>query len=229
MKTVLITGASGNLGRFVTAHFLSRGYKVVAVVSKEDSKKNILPQEGLQVEAVDLTDETAAGALVQQAIARYGAIDAALMLAGAFTMGRLGETATGDIQKLIALNFETAYNLARPLYLHMQERGSGRLVFIGARPALQPAEGKNMMAYALSKSLLFRLAEYLNEGARGKNIVATVVVPSTLDTPANRADMPAADPGKWVQPEELARVLEFVCSDEAAPLRETILKVYNNA
>jgi NAD(P)-dependent dehydrogenase (short-subunit alcohol dehydrogenase family) len=111
----------------------------------------------------------------------------------------------------------------------MLQNGYGRLVFIGARPALQAVDGKNMVAYALSKSLLFKLSEFINKDAKGKNITATVVVPSTIDTPLNRKNMPEADPNSWVKAEDLAEVLEFVCSDKATPLRETVLKVYNNA
>ena len=86
-----------------------------------------------------------------------------------------------------------------------------------------------MIAYGLSKSLLLKLAEYLNEEAKGKNVTATVIVPSTLNTPANRKSMPDADASKWVDPEHLAGILEFVVSENAAPLRELVLKVYNNS
>jgi NAD(P)-dependent dehydrogenase (short-subunit alcohol dehydrogenase family) len=86
-----------------------------------------------------------------------------------------------------------------------------------------------VVAYALSKSLLFTLAELLNAEAKGTNVTATMVVPSTLDTPANRENMPDADTGNWVQPEALAEVLEFVVSEKGSPLRETVLKVYNKA
>jgi NAD(P)-dependent dehydrogenase (short-subunit alcohol dehydrogenase family) len=86
-----------------------------------------------------------------------------------------------------------------------------------------------MIAYGLSKSLLFKLADYLNAEAKGKNVTVTVVAPSTLDTELNRKSMPDADPEKWVKPAALAEILEFVVSDSAMPLRETVLKVYNNS
>jgi len=144
-------------------------------------------------------------------------------------MGKIKNTSAEDIKKQLALNFDTAYHVVRPLYEHMLEKGSGRIVFIGARPALQPEAGKSLIAYALSKSLLFRLAEYINEEAKGKNITATVVVPSTLDTAINRKSMPDVDPDIWVKPQALAEVLEFIVSDKGAPLREAVIKVYNNA
>jgi len=85
------------------------------------------------------------------------------------------------------------------------------------------------VAYGLSKSLLFKLAEYMNEEAKGKNVVTTVVVPSTLDTALNRKSMPDANPDNWVKPSALAAILEFAVNGVATPLRETVLKVYNNA
>jgi NAD(P)-dependent dehydrogenase (short-subunit alcohol dehydrogenase family) len=229
MKKIIITGANGNLGSAVTKLFLDRGYKVIATVQSEDSKKEMPQHSNLQAEVINLTNETETASFVQNTIDAQGTIDAALMLVGGFAAGKITDTKTEDIKKQIALNFETAYNITHPLYQHMLEKGNGRLIFIGARPALQPADGKNLVAYALSKSLLFKLAEFINKDAKGKNITATVVVPSTIDTPLNRKNMPDADPNDWVKAEDLAEILEFVCSDKSDPLRETVLKVYNNA
>jgi NAD(P)-dependent dehydrogenase (short-subunit alcohol dehydrogenase family) len=111
----------------------------------------------------------------------------------------------------------------------MMEQNNGRIVFIGARPALQASAGKNLIAYGLSKSLLFKLAEYLNAEAKGKNITVSVIAPSTIDTEPNRKSMSDADFDKWVKPEALAEVLEFLMSEKGNVLRETVLKVYNNA
>lgn len=134
-----------------------------------------------------------------------------------------------DIEKQFALNFNTAYFTTRPLFDHMINNGSGRLIYIGSRPALDAKSGKDLLAYSLSKSLLFKLADLLNEEAKGKNVTATVVVPSTIDTPLNRKNIPGANPADWVKPEQLADVLELVTSDKGSVLRETVLKVYNNS
>jgi NAD(P)-dependent dehydrogenase (short-subunit alcohol dehydrogenase family) len=130
---------------------------------------------------------------------------------------------------MFALNFETAFNIARPMFLHFKERGYGRLVFMGGRPALEAAAGKSMIAYGLSKSLLFKLAEFLNADAKGTNVVASVVVPSTLDTPANRAAMPDVNPANWVSADQLNDLLEFIFSDTADPLRQPVYKIYSNS
>jgi NAD(P)-dependent dehydrogenase (short-subunit alcohol dehydrogenase family) len=134
-----------------------------------------------------------------------------------------------DIRKQISLNFETAYCVTRPLLQHMIQNNHGRIIYTGARPALMPAAGKDLVAYSLAKSMIFNLASYINEEARGKNVTATVIVPSTIDTPVNRKSMPDANPDRWVKPEDIAGVLDFVVSDSASVLRETVLKVYNNA
>jgi NAD(P)-dependent dehydrogenase (short-subunit alcohol dehydrogenase family) len=229
MKTVIITGANGNLGSAVTNEFLNKGYRVVATVAAESMRSDFAPHEQLEIQVVDLMNEEAAATFVATVIGKYATVDAALLLVGGFAMGNIVATAGSDIEKQIALNFNTAYYAARPLFRQMIEQNNGRIIFIGARPAIEASAGKNLVAYGLSKSLLFKLAEYLNEEAKGKNVTVTVVAPSTLDTPLNRKSMPDTDPDIWVKPSALAEILEFVVSGKADPLRETVLKVYNNA
>lgn len=229
MKTVLITGANGNLGTAVVKTFLDSSYRVIAVDGKNDHLDFAVGHEQFAFEAVNLSNEEETNAFIGRMIEKYDRIDAALMLVGGFAMGNTADTPGADIRKQIALNFETAYFVARPLLTHMRQNGYGRLVFIGARPALKPAQGKNLVAYALSKSLLFKLADFINEENRGTNITASVVVPSTIDTKINRQSMPDSNPDNWVKPEQLAGVLEFICSDKGLPVREAVYKVYNNA
>jgi NAD(P)-dependent dehydrogenase (short-subunit alcohol dehydrogenase family) len=228
-KNIIITGANGNLGTATVQKFLDEGYRVIAV----DHSGNHLGFAGgnplFELHAIDLANETAAYAFVKEAVAKYEKIDGALMLAGGFAMGNISATSGDDIKKMYILNFETAYFLARPLFQEMIQNGYGRLIFIGARPALKAEQGKNTLAYALTKSLLFELADLLNAEAKGKNVVASVVVPSTIDTLLNRQSMPDADPGNWVKPEQIADILEFICSDKGLPVREAVYKVYNNA
>ena len=229
MKTVIITGANGNLGSAVTKEFLSKGYKVVATVRKGEDLKELPRNENLLAELVDLTNEEKTEAFVRKTIDQHKEIDGALLLVGGFAMGTIAATRSEAIKQQIALNFETAYHVTRPLFQHMMEKNKGRIVFIGSRPALQASAGKNLIAYGLSKSLLFKLADYLNAEAKGKNVTVSIVAPSTIDTEINRKSMPDADPDNWVKPEALAELLEFLISDKGGPLRETILKVYNRA
>ncbi len=229
MKTVIITGANGNLGSAVTKEFLDKGYQVVATVIAEAMKTDFTAADRLEVRVVNLTDEGETDTFIQSVIEKYKKIDAALLLVGGFAMGNIAATSGADIDKQLSLNFKTAYHVTKPLFRHMMENDNGRLIYIGARPAIEPSQGKDLLAYGLSKSLLFKLAEYLNEEAKGKNVNATVVAPSTLDTPLNRKSMPDTNPSIWVKPSALAEILEFVVSEKGGPLRETILKVYNNA
>jgi NAD(P)-dependent dehydrogenase (short-subunit alcohol dehydrogenase family) len=226
---IIITGANGNLGTAVTEHFLNTGYRVVATVVKESEKNDLPVHENLEVHVVNLANEGETADFIASVVQQHSRVQAALMLVGGFAMGNIAATPYADIEKQLSLNFATAYHVTRPLLDHMLEKQYGRLVFIGSRPALHAADGKNLVAYSLAKSLLFKLAEYINEDAKGENVTATVVVPSTIDTALNRKSMPKVDPEKWVKPQQLAEILEFVCSEKAAALRETVLKVYNNA
>ena len=228
-KLVIITGANGNLGSAVTKEFLDKGYKIVATVVTEAMKNDFEANENLDVRVVNLTNEDETDSFVKAVIEKYKKVDAALLLVGGFAMGNVAATGATDIHKQLSLNFDTAYHVARPLFQHMMQNGNGRIVFIGARPALDATAGKNLIAYGLSKSLLFKLAEYLNEEAKGKNVAAAVVVPSTLDTQLNRQSMPDVNPDIWVKPSALAEVLEFIVSEKSSVLREPVLKVYNNA
>jgi NAD(P)-dependent dehydrogenase (short-subunit alcohol dehydrogenase family) len=229
MKTVIITGGNGNLGTAVTKEFLDKNYRVIATVPDEKLKAEFQSHPNLDVIVVNLVNEKETAGFVEATVRKYKSIDAALLLVGGFAMGNLAATSGDDLHKQITLNFETAYYVTRPLFDHMMTNKKGRIVFIGARPALNPAQGKELVAYALSKSLLFKLADILNETAKGINLTVSVIVPSTLDTPLNRKSMPDTNPDIWVKPAEIAETLEFLVSDKSAALRETVLKIYNNA
>jgi len=226
-KTIIVTGGSGGLGNVVVKKLLDSNHKVIATV---EPGTTMHAQENLEVRTLDVTDELGTSFFLKNVVQKYGHIHAAIMLVGGFAMGNLKETDTKMLDKMIKLNFLSAFNLAKPTFEQMinQEEG-GRLIFIGARPALESSAGKSTLAYALSKSLIFNLAEILNEEGKDKNVVSTVIVPSIIDTPANRKTMPDADFNKWVTPDAIAEIMNFVCSDPAQVLRETVLKVYNQS
>lgn len=228
-KTILITGANGNLGAASVRKFLDKGYKVIAVDQSGTHLGFAADHADFELKSIDAGNEQLVGIFIEEIIELYGRIDGALLLVGGFAMGDIAATDSEALRKLYALNFETAWNFARPLFRHMLQNGYGRLVFMGARTALIPEQGKHALAYALSKSLLFELARLLNATAKGKNVVASVIAPSTIDTPVNRQSMPDADPSAWVKAEEIAALMDFICSDEGSPLRESVYKIYNNA
>jgi len=227
-QTIFITGATGGLGSVVVPYFLEKGWRVIAVVSEENAKNKREGHPLLDVQVVDLTDERAVGTLISWLIQHYGTIDAALMLAGGYVAGGVADATGNEVKTMFAINFETAYYAVRPVYNQMLAQGKGRIVLMGARPALETSAGKTSVAYALSKSLLFQLAEILNADAKGKDVVTHVVVPSTIDTPNNRKWISNADFDSWVKPEALAEIFHIICTEAGAPLRHPVWKVYNN-
>ncbi|HEY5407345.1 MAG TPA: SDR family NAD(P)-dependent oxidoreductase [Ginsengibacter sp.] len=229
MKTAIVTGATGNMGQAVVKKFIDEGYFVIGTVVQNDMTPISFPADKFEKIIVDLGDEDASGKFIELVISKYKNIDAAVLTVGGFAMGSIADTKTSDIEKQYKLNFETAYNVARPVFVEMMKQNNGRIFIIGSKPGLDARNGKGMVAYGLAKSLIFRLAELMNHEAKGKNVVTSVVVPSTIDTPPNRKAMPDADFDNWVKPEAIADVIYWHCTDEAVSLREPILKVYNKA
>ncbi|MEO9099171.1 MAG: SDR family NAD(P)-dependent oxidoreductase [Ginsengibacter sp.] len=226
LKTIIVTGASGNLGQAVVKKFIDEEYRVIGTVHKTGSNSG---DNNFEEAELDLLNEEDSQKFVSGVIEKYGAIDVAVLTAGGFVSGDIGKTQIGDITKQYQLNFETAYNIARPVFLQMMKQGSGRIFLIGSRQGLNILKGKGALAYGLSKSLLFRLAELLNEEAKNKNVVVNVIVPSVIDTPSNRESMPDANFSDWVVPSAIADVIYFYSSDAANAIREPLIKMYNNA
>jgi NAD(P)-dependent dehydrogenase (short-subunit alcohol dehydrogenase family) len=209
MKTILITGAGGNLGTHVVNYFADRGYRVLAFVSPGKSP-NQQSNPNINFIEVDLRDETASTEQVNRISQQY-AIDAAFLLAGGFAMGTLEQTTLQEVHHMIQVNFDTVYSIVRPLYsvMNRQPQG-GKLVFIGALPAVEWGSSSAMLGYALSKAMLINLAQSLNAAASSNKILTAVLVPSIIDTPANRAAMPQANYADWVKPEGIAQQLESI-------------------
>jgi len=229
MDHILITGASGNLGMAVTGMLLEQGYRVSAMVSKR-SNPRFMEHPMLRVIQADLMNERDAEEAVHKAADDGPGISTGMLLVGGFAMGTIQQTSLTDVEKMYRLNFVTAYNVSRPLFklMEQQEKG-GQLIFTGARPALDPGAARQMTGYALSKSLIFRLAEIINEEGTGKGITATVLVPGIIDTPQNRESMPESDFTKWVTPERIAENLLHLLTPAGRELRKTILKIYGDS
>lgn len=225
----IVTGLSGNLGQAISNKFLHEGYTVAGTVPPGDASYADKQVNRLQVKVVDLTDEESATSFVRDLVEKHSTIDAAVFTVGGFAMGTIEGSTTALIRQQFQLNFETTWNMLRPVFLQMTQQGSGRIFLIGARPGISPKDSRATVAYGLAKSLLFYIAELMNAEAAGTNVVVSVVVPSTLDTVQNRQAMPDKDPGQWVSPAAIADMIYFYCTPQAAAIREPVIKMYNNA
>ena len=228
MSTILITGASGNLGKAVVKRMLQEAHQIITLdrqVKDPNSGNGLI--ESIQM---DILDETGSAKRMNSIIKDHPQLDAAVLLVGGFAMGKVEDTGLADIDRMINLNFKTAYNIVRPLLPHFLNRPEGgHFVLVGARPQMHPMQGKDMVAYTLGKSLVFKLAEFINAEGKGKNVGATVVVPSIIDTSMNREAMPDADHSSWVPPERIADSIAYTLSDAGRMMRGTILKLYNKS
>ncbi len=229
MKIAIVTGASGNMGQAVVKKFIDEGYYVAGTIVPNDQVPLNFPADKFEKIVVDLMNENDSQKFVETVISKHEAIDAAVLTVGGFAMGKIEDTKTSDINKQYKLNFETAYNVAQPVFVQMMKQNSGRIFIIGSKPGIDSKNSKGMVAYGLAKSLIFRLSELMNDEAKGKNVVTSVVVPSTIDTPPNRKAMPDANFENWVKPEQIAEAIYFYTIDAASIIREPVIKVYNNA
>jgi len=231
MKTIIVTGATGNLGKAVVHKMLEEGYQVIGIVEPGTTTQEAREDSASEEIEMDLGDEKATNEVILSIVKKYPVIDAAILTAGGFAMGDISSTSSNDLLQQYQLNFMTAWNIARPVFGQMMQQEKGRIFLVGSRPGLNASFSKGMVAYGLAKSQLFHLAALMNgeAAAHKKNVVTSVLVPSTIDTPSNRESMAGAAFNNWVSPAEIAAVITFYCSDAADCLREPVIKVYKNA
>ena len=221
MRTVILTGAAGNLGRAVANAFVEAGENLVLL----DLKPGALPSSDRQLYvATNLLDAQSVQSAVDQAIQRFKRIDVLCNIAGGFRMGSpVHETSDKDWNFLLDINARTLLNMSRAVVPVMLKAGGGKIVNIGAFAAQKGAA--QMGAYVASKSAVIRLTESMAAELREKNINVNCVLPTIIDTPENRAAMPKVDPKRWVAPEDLAKVIVFLASDAARAIHGAALPV----
>ncbi len=219
-KVVVVTGASGSLGRVVAELALARGAKVAGV----DHAASQMPATANRIElgGVDLSDPAQAKKAIDAVASHFGKCDALINIAGGFAFEAVAEGDPRTWQSMYALNVLTALNASRSALPYLAASPSGRIVNIGAMGALQAGAG--MGPYAASKAGVHRLTEALAAEWKGK-ITVNAVLPSIIDTAANRASMPKADFTKWVTPQELAEVILFLTSDVASAVTGALIPV----
>jgi NAD(P)-dependent dehydrogenase (short-subunit alcohol dehydrogenase family) len=219
-KVVVITGALGALGRVVAEVAIARGARVAGVDHAQ--AQTAASAERMELGGVDLTDPAQASKAIETAATHFGRLDALVNIAGGFSFETVADGDAKTWQRMFAMNLMTARNASHAALPHLSASGSGRIVNIGAMGALQAGAG--MGPYAASKAGVHRLTEALAAEWKGK-VTVNAVLPSTIDTAANRASMPKADVSKWVAPRELAEVILFLASDAASAVTGALIPV----
>ncbi|MCP3469569.1 SDR family oxidoreductase [Bradyrhizobium sp. CCGUVB1N3] len=219
-KVIVVTGALGALGQVVAETALARGARVAGI--DHAPSQAVATAQHIEIGGVDLSDEAQAKTAVSAAAKHFGRLDALINIAGGFAFESVND---GDIrtwQRMYALNVLTALNTSRAALSHLATSKAGRIVNVGAMGALQAGSG--MGPYAASKAGVHRLTEALANEWKGK-VTVNAVLPSIIDTKANRASMPDADVSKWVTPQELTEVILFLASDAASGVTGALIPV----
>ncbi len=220
---VLVAGGTGFLGGAVVRELLAAGHDVAATWIVERERER-LASEPVELVQADLFDP----GQVEAAVTGVGELDAVVNLVGGFASGpRVHETDPDDFERMHRLNVTPSFLLARAAMPRMMAGGGGAFVGVSARPALRPFPGA--AGYISSKAALLALIQALDAEYRDDGIRCNAILPSVIDTPANREAMPDADYEKWVPPEQIAKVVRFLLSPDSAPLSGAAVPVYGRA
>jgi NAD(P)-dependent dehydrogenase (short-subunit alcohol dehydrogenase family) len=218
-RTLVVTGGHGILGRAVVAAAVSHGHDVALI---DHASGHPVPDGTLEISGVDLTDPAAAVAAIGRVIDRFGRLDALLNIAGGFVWQTTDDPEPAW-DRMFALNLTTALNASRAALPHLKASPEGRIVNVGSAAALKAAAG--MGAYAASKSAVHSLTQALAGELKSTSVTVNAVLPSIIDTPANRKDMPDADPSTWVAPADLAEVILFLASPASRAMTGALVPV----
>jgi NAD(P)-dependent dehydrogenase (short-subunit alcohol dehydrogenase family) len=232
-KVVLVAGGTGGLGRAVSLAFLAAGARVTVTYRQReefDALKNLAAADVARLEGfdTDVTDEAAVTSLVGGIIERHGRLDALVNTVGGYAGGvKLWELDTKVFEQMLALNLRSGYALARAAVRVMLKQGRGAIVNVAAKAAIDHGAGAS--AYAASKAAAVAMMDCLAEDLKGTGIRANSILPSIIDTEANRKAMPGADFAKWPKAEDIARVILFLCGDEARVIHGAAVPVFGGS
>ncbi len=226
-KVIIVTGAAGNVGSALAHALAAKGARIAAVDTLADRLAAVaaaLPGGGhLALSAYDLTDPAATEALVGAVVAQCGRLDGVGTTVGGFAMAKLADAGLEQWDHMFALNVKTTWNIYRAAVPALRQVGGGALCGIGSAAGLRGSG--EMAAYGATKSAVMRLTESLADELRGDRIRVNAVLPTTIDTPQNRAAMPGADTARWVKPSEVAEAMAFLLSDAASGVSGALLPV----
>ena len=232
-KVVLVAGGTGGLGRAVSLAFVEEGAQVVVTYRKEEefaalksaATRNAAALEGHRV---DMTDEVAVAEFVSGVLTQHGRLDAVVNTIGGYAGGiKLWELETKVLDSMLSLNLRSGFTVARAVLPAMLKQGHGCIVNVAAKAALD--HGAGAAAYAASKAGAMALMDSLAADTKGTGVRVNSILPSIIDTPANRQAMPSADFASWPKPQDIARVILFLCSDAAKTIHGAAVPVYGNS
>ncbi len=221
-KVAIVTGGTGGLGSGVTKMFVDAGATVIVA---ELHHAEVGPR--ITMIETNVLDEASVQSLVDNVIRQHSRIDILVNLVGGFAMHPMDQTPIEELTKMLDLNLKSTFLCCKKVLPHMKAQRYGRIVNVGARAAVLPAAG--MAAYVASKAGVDAFTQALAAEVLHDDITVNAVLPSTIDTAANRASMPKSDPTKWVQPESLAGVIGFLCSDAARDISGALVPVYGKS
>lgn len=231
-KVALIAGGTGGLGRAVALAFLQEEAQVIVTFVKSEEfadLKNAAGQAASRLEGhqVDATNASAVSELVDKILAQHGEIDILVNAVGAYAGGlKLWETPPNSFDTMLNLNLRSGYVLSAAVARSMVKQKEGAIVNIAAKAAFDHAAGAS--AYAASKAAAVAMMDSLAEDLRGTGVRVNSILPSIIDTPANRRAMPGADFNKWPKPEDIAKVILFLCSSDAKLIHGASIPAYGN-
>jgi NAD(P)-dependent dehydrogenase (short-subunit alcohol dehydrogenase family) len=220
---VVITGAKGGLGTYVTKAFLAQGARVIGV--SRSVKDADFPHDNFAAMTTELSSSAGAAELTTAVVMKFGRIDALIHLVGGFAGGHIvPETDDATLERMLDLNFRSAFYLARAVLPVMRTQHAGRFLAVGSRAAVQPSA--TLSAYSASKAALVSLIRTIALENKDSGVSANVILPGTMDTPVNRTAMPGADFTTWVDPEQVAQLLVYLASPVASQINGAAIPVY---
>jgi len=229
-RVVLVAGGTGGLGRAASSAFLDEGAEVAVTYRNQpdwETFKNSVAANALRLQGheVDVTDEAAVNQLMEKILLKHGRLDAMVNAVGGYAGGlKLWEMETKVFEQMLNLNLRSGYALSRAAVRAMLRQGQGAIVNVAAKAAVDHAAGAS--AYAASKAAAVAMLDALAADVKGTGVRVNTVLPSIIDTEANRKAMPKADFSQWPKPQDIARVILFLCSDDAKVIHGAAIPVY---
>ena len=232
-NVALVAGGTGGLGRAVSLAFLAEGARVVVTYRNQDEFASLQSVAGtdasrLEGHRVDVTDEAAVTQLIAEILSKHGRLDAMVNTVGGYAGGiKLWELETRTFDQMLSLNLRAGYALARAAAIPMLKQKHGAIVNVAAKAAFDHGAGAS--AYAASKAAALAMIDSLAADVKGTGVRVNSILPSIIDTEPNRKAMPGADFAAWPKPEDIARVILFLCSDDARVIHGAAIPVYGDS